>query len=354
MSSRGRSSSRSAVRRAIQLSASKYCPVNAMVSAGRDRGPSPVPDALHRCGAPRSRGRGDGHGPGAADRRHRLASAGLTALNRNRTPTSLLELLWYAAAHAVRDPFRSRRRAPARRPDRPTRPPVRRRGFRGPSDCRVRREHPWLVAAVLLSIGVSAAFGLRYSIYGVDLAADRPDRPARAHRARARVPAAIRPGAREHRARPVARRVRHRGDGHSPGCSRSRSRACRRVLAATGYCLGCRLYFLRWWVPDLVTRIWTRGATARRRLSRERRSATAEVSRRPRLRCMTIRTVYSHAVHGHAISTPLRPDQRIDRRPTDGDARIRVGIVGATGYVGAELIRLLSRHPGSDRRPPGP
>ena len=32
------------------------------------------------------------------------------------------------------------------------------------------------------------------------------------------------------------------------------------VLAITGYCLGCRLYFLRWWVPELVTRIWTRGA----------------------------------------------------------------------------------------------
>jgi len=31
------------------------------------------------------------------------------------------------------------------------------------------------------------------------------------------------------------------------------------LLAVTGYCLGCRLYFLRWWVPDLVTRIWTRG-----------------------------------------------------------------------------------------------
>jgi hypothetical protein len=31
------------------------------------------------------------------------------------------------------------------------------------------------------------------------------------------------------------------------------------VLATTGYCLGCRLYFLRWWVPDLMTRIWTRG-----------------------------------------------------------------------------------------------
>jgi hypothetical protein len=25
-------------------------------------------------------------------------------------------------------------------------------------------------------------------------------------------------------------------------------------------CLGCRLYFLRWWVPDLVTRIWTGGS----------------------------------------------------------------------------------------------
>jgi N-acetyl-gamma-glutamyl-phosphate reductase len=29
----------------------------------------------------------------------------------------------------------------------------------------------------------------------------------------------------------------------------------------------------------------------------------------------------------------------------DGPRRLRVGIIGATGYVGAELIRLLSRHP---------
>ena len=34
-----------------------------------------------------------------------------------------------------------------------------------------------------------------------------------------------------------------------------------------------------------------------------------------------------------------------DRRPGSADARIRVGIIGATGYVGAELIRLLTRHP---------
>ena len=40
-----------------------------------------------------------------------------------------------------------------------------------------------------------------------------------------------------------------------------------------------------------------------------------------------------------AIATDRRPD------PAGNPIRIRVGIVGATGYVGAELIRLLSRHP---------
>ena len=30
---------------------------------------------------------------------------------------------------------------------------------------------------------------------------------------------------------------------------------------------------------------------------------------------------------------------------TEADRRIRVGIIGASGYVGAELIRLLTRHP---------
>ncbi|MDQ3407102.1 MAG: DUF4395 domain-containing protein [Chloroflexota bacterium] len=27
------------------------------------------------------------------------------------------------------------------------------------------------------------------------------------------------------------------------------------LLAATGYCLGCRLYFLRWWAPSLFQRL---------------------------------------------------------------------------------------------------
>jgi hypothetical protein len=34
------------------------------------------------------------------------------------------------------------------------------------------------------------------------------------------------------------------------------------VLGITGYCLGCRMYFLRWWVPAAVTRLWTRGRSA--------------------------------------------------------------------------------------------
>jgi N-acetyl-gamma-glutamyl-phosphate reductase len=48
------------------------------------------------------------------------------------------------------------------------------------------------------------------------------------------------------------------------------------------------------------------------------------------------------------VSAGIEPSIAIatDRRPDPATrTRIRVGIVGATGYVGAELIRLLSRHP---------
>jgi N-acetyl-gamma-glutamyl-phosphate reductase len=41
-----------------------------------------------------------------------------------------------------------------------------------------------------------------------------------------------------------------------------------------------------------------------------------------------------------------RNERGID--PAGGPRRIRVGIVGATGYVGAELVRLLARHPNVD------
>jgi N-acetyl-gamma-glutamyl-phosphate reductase len=47
------------------------------------------------------------------------------------------------------------------------------------------------------------------------------------------------------------------------------------------------------------------------------------------------------------VSAGLEPSPAIatDRRPDGPERRIRVGIIGATGYAGAELIRLLSRHP---------
>jgi N-acetyl-gamma-glutamyl-phosphate reductase len=55
--------------------------------------------------------------------------------------------------------------------------------------------------------------------------------------------------------------------------------------------------------------------------------------------------LYSHAVNASAgLEASTSAAVGTDRRPEAGH-RIRVGIVGATGYVGAELIRLLSRHP---------
>ena len=50
------------------------------------------------------------------------------------------------------------------------------------------------------------------------------------------------------------------------------------------------------------------------------------------------------------VSAGIEPSTAIatDRRPDNTDARIRVGIIGATGYAGAELIRLLGRHPAVD------
>ncbi len=44
-------------------------------------------------------------------------------------------------------------------------------------------------------------------------------------------------------------------------------------------------------------------------------------------------------------SSGVLPRTLRGRLGDDGPRRLRVGIIGATGYVGAELIRLLSRHP---------
>ena len=117
---------------------------------------------------------------------------------------------------------------------------------------------PWIVALVLLSIGVSAAFGLRYSIYGV------------IWRRIARVLSLpkVEP---EHEYPPRFAQVLGSvalilslisfalGATTLAWVFALAVASLQTLLATTGYCLGCRLYFLRWWVPDLVTRIWTRG-----------------------------------------------------------------------------------------------
>jgi len=120
---------------------------------------------------------------------------------------------------------------------------------------------PFLVALVLLSIGVSAAFGLRYSIYGAIWR--RIVRVAR-----------LGPTEPEHEYPPrfaqtlgsvvlVFALVAFAAGATTLGWAFALAVAgLQTLLAATGYCLGCRLYFLRWWVPDLVTRIWTRGASS--------------------------------------------------------------------------------------------
>ncbi len=36
------------------------------------------------------------------------------------------------------------------------------------------------------------------------------------------------------------------------------------LLATTGYCLGCRLYFLRWWIPSVFARLIGRGSNVAR------------------------------------------------------------------------------------------
>jgi Domain of unknown function (DUF4395) len=121
---------------------------------------------------------------------------------------------------------------------------------------------PWLVALVLVSIGVSAAFGLRYSIYGlawrriVAVAGLGKVEPEHEYPPRfAQVLGSV--------ALTLALVAFAVGASTLGWAFTVAVAALQSVLALTGYCLGCRLYFLRWWVPDLVTRIWTRGRVRR-------------------------------------------------------------------------------------------
>jgi hypothetical protein len=127
---------------------------------------------------------------------------------------------------------------------------------------------PWLVALVLLSIGVSAAFGLRYSIYGaiwrriVKVAKLGPAEPEHEYPPRfAQVLGSV---------ALILSLIAFAVGATTLGWLFALAVAgLQTLLAVTGYCLGCRLYFLRWWVPDMVTRIWTRGASSAGRLAVE-------------------------------------------------------------------------------------
>jgi hypothetical protein len=119
-----------------------------------------------------------------------------------------------------------------------------------------------LVALALLSIGVSAAFGLRYSIYGIvwrrivavaGLGKVEPEHEFPPRFAQVLGSTAL----------TLALIAFVLGATTIGWVLTLAVAGLQSVLALTGYCLGCRLYFLRWWVPDLVTRLWTRGRVQR-------------------------------------------------------------------------------------------
>ena len=116
------------------------------------------------------------------------------------------------------------------------------------------------VALALLSIGVSAAFGLRWSIYGLiwrriaallNLPKTTPE-----HEYPPRFAQTL--GSTVLIASLVAFVAGATGLGWILALAVA---ALQSLLAVTGYCLGCRLYVLRWWVPSVVTRLWRRQAS---------------------------------------------------------------------------------------------
>ncbi len=121
---------------------------------------------------------------------------------------------------------------------------------------------PFGVAFVLLTIGLSAAFGMRWSIYGalwrrlvaalrlraVEPEHEYPPRFAQTLGSIALLLALVAFGL---------------GAGVVGWIFALGVAALQALLAVTGYCLGCRLYFLRWWLPNAATRLWSRGAGAR-------------------------------------------------------------------------------------------
>jgi hypothetical protein len=108
---------------------------------------------------------------------------------------------------------------------------------------------PFVVALLALALGISALFGTRYSVLG---------RPWPYVRRLLRIAP---PRELEHEFPPrfaqalgalglgVATLLFLVGLGTAGWVVAAAVGGLQAVLAATGYCLGCRLYFLKWWVP---------------------------------------------------------------------------------------------------------
>ena len=117
---------------------------------------------------------------------------------------------------------------------------------------------PVLVAAIWLGLGASALFGTQYwplskpwpyikSALGLgppaELEAEYPPRFAQALGATVLTPAIL---------------LFIVGLAPVAWLLAAAVAALQALLAATGYCVGCRLYFLRWWVPSAFDRITRR------------------------------------------------------------------------------------------------
>ena len=115
----------------------------------------------------------------------------------------------------------------------------------------------WIVSLVLLSLGASAAFGMRFSIYGIawkrlvpllSLGKAEPEHeyPPRFAQTLGSIALIL---------SLLAFLMGWTGLGWAFALAVA---ALQTLLAVTGYCLGCRLYFLRWWLPSVATSFWTR------------------------------------------------------------------------------------------------
>ncbi len=114
---------------------------------------------------------------------------------------------------------------------------------------------PWVVTLIALTLGISAAYGTRYSALGrpwphvrrllrIGPAAEMEhEYPPRFAQALGAVGLA------------VAVLLFLIGVPVAGWTVTAVVGGLQLLLAATGYCLGCRLYFLRWWLPSLFQRL---------------------------------------------------------------------------------------------------